>query len=114
MSDRLNIQDRIWLHGGYDMDPKWLCGNKGYFGRVISFIPGQNESDAAVVELEESVTIDDVTGNIVVLELRYVGATWKSQETVHIELCDFIPETKRWQERRQGKWIESHASYEKV
>ncbi|MGD9038996.1 MAG: hypothetical protein PVH82_05120 [Desulfobacteraceae bacterium] len=114
MSDRLNKQDRIWLHGGYDMDPKWLRGKKGYFGKVISFIPGQNDSDAAVVELEESITIDDVTGNIVVLELRYAGAKWKSRETVHIELCDFIPEARRWQERRQGKWIESHASYEKV
>ena len=85
------------------MDPKWLQGKRGYFGQVISFIPGQNDSDAAVVELEESITIDDITAKIVVLELRYVGAKWKSQETVHIELCDFIPEAKRWQERRKGK-----------
>jgi hypothetical protein len=96
------------------MDPKWLGGKDGCFGQVISFIPGQNESTAAVVKLEDTLTVDDVTGNIVVLELRYVGAKWKSQETVHIELCDFMPEAKRWQERRQGKWIESHASYNKL
>ena len=114
MSDILSKQDKIWLYGGYDMAPKWLQGKRGYFGKVISFIPGQNDSDAAVVELEESITIDDLSGKILVLELRYVGAKWKSQETVHIELCDFIPEAKRWQERRKGKWIESHASYKKV
>lgn len=114
MSDRLSVGDRIRLYGGYDMEPKWLGGEKGYFGRIICFIPGQNEAPAAVVKLEKPVAFDELTGDVVVLELRYVGAEWKDQATVHIELCDFTPEPRRWQERRKGKWIESHATCERV
>ena len=25
--------------------------------------------------------------------------------------ADFMPDSKPWRERRQGKWIESHAAY---
>jgi len=114
MSDKLTVGDRIWLCGGYDMEPKWLGSGKGYFGRVVSFIPGQNDTPAAVVKLEKPITVYNLTGDVVVLELRYVGAEWKNQATVHIELCGFMPEPKRWQERRQGEWIESHATCEKV
>jgi hypothetical protein len=114
MSDELRVEDRIWMYGGYDMEPKWLGNEKGYFGRVICFIPGQNDTPAAVVKLENPITVDNLTGDVVVLELRYVGAEWKNQATVHIELCGFMPEPKRWQERRKGMWIESHATYEKV
>ena len=114
MSDELTVGDRIWLHGGYDMEPRWLGGEKGYFGHVVGFIPGQNDTPAAVVKLEEPITVDNLTGDVVVLELRYVGSKWQNQATVHIELCGFMPEPKRWQERRKGKWIESHATYKKV
>lgn len=114
MFNRLKEKDRIWLCGGYDMEPKWLSGNEGYFGEVIIFIPGQNKEPAAVIKLEEAITVDNLTGDIVILELRYVGAKWKSEGIVHIELCDSMPEAKPWQDREQGKWIESHASYKKV
>jgi len=114
MGDRLTVGDRIWLHGGYDMEPRWLGGEKGFFGHIICFIPGQNETPAAVAKLEKPITVDNLTGDVAVLELRYVGAEWKKQGTVHIELCDFVPEPEKWQERRQGKWSESHATYEKV
>lgn len=77
----------------------------------MPFIPGQNEASAAVIKLDELITAGDVTGDTLVLELRYVGASWGSTETVHVELCDFTPEAKKWQERRQGKWVESHATY---
>jgi hypothetical protein len=33
---------------------------------------------------------------------------------VHIELCDFVPEAKPWDDRRRGVWVESHATYERV
>jgi hypothetical protein len=114
MSDELTVGNRIWLHGGYDMEPKWLGREKGYFGRVISFIPGQNDTPAVVVKLEKPITVNNLTGDVVVLELRYVGAEWKNQATVHIELCAFMPEPKRWQEREGGIWIESHATCEKA
>ncbi len=60
------------------------------------------------------ITVDNLTGNVVALELRYVGAEWSNQAIVHIELCESMPQPKRWQERRKGKWIESHATYKKV
>jgi hypothetical protein len=60
------------------------------------------------------VTVEGTTGNIVVLELRYVGAEWKETETVHVELCDFMPEPAPSKERRHGKWVESHATYERL
>jgi len=114
MFEKLKIGDRIQIGGGYDMEPKWLNEKENYTGVVKAFIPGQSESLAAVVELDEDIKFDDIVGNMIVLELRYVGAKWKKSEIVHVELCDFIPEEKSWKDRRQGKWVESHALYKKI
>jgi hypothetical protein len=110
----LSRGDRVRLGGGYDMEPRWLQGNKGYLGPVLDFIPGQNEKSAAVVQLDHAITVDGVTGQIVVLKLRHGGARWDNRNTVHVELCDFYPEVQQWQDRRRGKWIESHASDEVI
>ena len=114
MTNMLAVGDRVQLSGGYDFEPRWLGGSAGYFGVVSSFIPGQNDNQAAVVRLDNAITVQGITGEIVVLELRYVGAKWQDTETVHVELCDFTPEAKSWQRRRQGKWVESHATYKRV
>lgn len=102
------------LSGGYDFDPAWLSGRAAVEGVVAEFVPGQNDTAAALVKLDEPITTDGVTGDVLVLELRYAGAGWEATGTVHIELCDFVPEPKPWQDRRQGKWVESHASYRRV
>ena len=81
---------------------------------ITRFIHGQNESPAVVARLDAPISMDQITGQIVVLELRYKGAGWDHANTVHIELCDFEPESKAWKDRKQGKWIESHATCEKV
>jgi len=114
MFGTLKIGDKVRLNGGYDMEPKWLAGESFYIGTVIEFIPGQNKTSAAVVKLDRDITFDDTTGDILVLELRYDGAKWKKSETVHVELCNFVPEAATWKSRKQGKWIESHASYVKL
>jgi hypothetical protein len=106
--------DRIELSGGYDFEPAWLGERSSFMGNVASFIPGQNGVLAAVIALDEPFTVDDITGRTVVLEQRYEGATWASAGVVHVELCDFVPEPKRWQDRRQGKWVESHAQYQRI
>ena len=93
------------------MKPAWLGDVEGYLGEVIAFIPGQNEKPAAVVKVESLIEAEGVRGNIVVLELRYVGAEWNESETVHVELCNLTPEAKSWQDRRRGVWVESHANY---
>ena len=114
MHSTLAIGDRVRLSGGYDMDPAWLGVSSAHEGEVVEFIPGQNESDAAVVQLDARLSTPKASGSIVVLELRYEGHSWGREGTVHIELCDFMPEATRWQDRRQGVWVESHAQYERI
>lgn len=98
------------LSGGYDMEPAWLSGRASVEGTIVRFIPGQNVAAAAVVKLDQPISAKGVTGNMLVLELRYAGADWVSDEIVHVELCDFEPDPIRWQDRRQGAWVESHAA----
>lgn len=113
-SGRLQIGDRVRLSGGYSFEPAWLAGKEYVDGSVAEFIPGQNNISAAVVKLDEPITYQKITGEIVVLELRYVGAIWSPSETVHVELCDFLPEPAPWKDRRRGKWAESHANYSQL
>src|SRR5512145_179122 len=100
----LTAGTRVKLSGGYDMEPRWLGGKAAHLATLEGFIPGQGASSAAVVRLDEPITVDGLTGSYLVLELRYVGATWASGAVVHVELCNFVPEPRRWQERRQGRW----------
>jgi hypothetical protein len=110
VEEALSEGDRVRLSGGYDMEPQWLQGQTHYIGRVSRFIPGQNDTPALIVELDSPISIKGTTGLILVLELRYVGAKWGATNIVHVELCDFQPEAKSWQHRKQGKWVESHAT----
>jgi len=114
MHGKLNIGDRIQIGGGYDMEPQWLNGKAHFIGTVKAFIPGQNDTPAIIIELDGDAVFGKIQGKYLVLELRYVGAEWKEIETVHVELCDFVPEDESWQDRKQGKWVESHASYKKL
>ena len=85
-----------------------------YTATITRLIPGQNDTPAAVAHLDASISIDQITDQVLVLELRYKGASWGETNTVHIELCDFEPESKPWNDRRRGKWIESHATCERL
>lgn len=64
-----------------------------------------------MVVLDEEITAKGTTGHVLVLELRHVGAEWGSEGIVHVELCDFFPDPVRWQDRKQGTWVEAAASY---
>jgi len=114
VSGDLPVGTRVKLSGGYDAGSTWLGEKQEVYGTLAKFIPGQNDPPAALIKLDEPLAADGVTGEFIVLELRYVGAEWKPTETVHVELCDFEPEEKRWQDRRQGKWVESHATYKRI
>ncbi|WP_028762909.1 hypothetical protein [Shewanella colwelliana] len=107
----MKIGNSVKLSGGYDYEPKWLPYDEHVIGEVIKFIPGQNSELAAVIKLPKSITVDSTTGNILVLELRHEGAKWVEEGIVHLELCDFMPDDIRWQDRRQGLWAEAAASY---
>ena len=114
---KLDVGNKVQLSGGYDYDPIYLKKPQASkrTGTIIQFIKGQNTMDAAVVKLDEIIYGEKLSGDIVVLELRQVGATWlDSKPIVHIELCDFIPENKPWKDRRQGEWVEAAATLAKV
>ena len=106
----IEVGDRITLAGGYDYDPPWHGGREYHPATVIAFIAGQNDTPALVARLDAPISVDEFTGDIVALELRWVGARWEDNAVAHIELCDFVPDDVPWQERRRGRWIESHAT----
>jgi hypothetical protein len=123
MARRLEVGDRVRVFGGYDMDPPWLAGHlNGYTGEVIEFIPGQNHQPAAVLQFDEELVLPEgagavdgreVRGRFVVLELGHVGTDWATpRPRIHVELCEGRPPPIRWQDRRQGAWVESLATYE--
>ena len=114
VSDTLQVGDRVRVGGGYDAGSTWLPAGQWRAGTLVEFIPGRNDTPNAVIKLDAPIAAEGVTGDILVLKLRYVGANWDSTETVHVELCDFRPEPKKWEDRRQGKWVESHATYERL
>ena len=107
----LQVGDKIELSGGYDYDPIYLKNPPASKrnGTVIKFIKGQNAEPAAVVKLDQSISGQKITGDVVVLELRQVGQTWEEPTPVQIELCDFMPEDKAWKDRKQGEWVEGAA-----
>jgi hypothetical protein len=103
---------RIRLSGGYDFEPRWLRGRENITGTVEGFLPGQGAQPAALVRLDEPITVDDHVGAFLVLELRYVGAAWSRSNVVHLELCPERPPARSYDERPRGAWVESHATYE--
>ncbi len=110
---KYHIGQGVVLSGGYDpvREPKWLHGQESRHAHIAKIIPGQNKDPALVVEFDKPFEVDGYSARFAVLELRYEGAKWRSGETCHIEICDFIPEDKPWKDRKQGKWIESHATF---
>ncbi len=104
------VGQEVTLSGGYDMEPKWLQGLERRKAHIVKNIPGQNKEVALVVQFDEPFEIDGYSAKFAVLELRYEGATWRTGETCHLEICDLMPEDKTWKERKQGKWVESHAT----
>lgn len=124
MAGPLAVGEQVRVYGGYDMEPAWLAGQReGYSGTVVDFIPGQNELSAAVVELDEEIALplgagavrSPLVGRFLVLELGHVGTDWATiTPRIHVELCADRPERRRWKDRTQGAWVESHATYERL
>jgi hypothetical protein len=95
--------------------PNGSLGVTAWRGRSFGSSRGQEASRAAaVVRLDEEVTVGEVAGSIVVLELRYADAMWTPEGIAHVELCDFEPEPTASGDRRRGRWVESHASYRRL
>jgi len=117
--NQVNVGDRLRVSGGYDMEPEWLAGLSAVQGLVVKWIPSGNAAPACVLELDVALTAtgllrsrrETVTGTHLVLAQRYAEAPWTHTGTVHVELCDFVPDDQPWGARRAGAWVESHATY---
>jgi hypothetical protein len=111
----LTIGDHVWLSGGYDMEPQWLKGGEGYAGIVEAFLLYGNEGRLiAVVRIPTPITFEGVTGSLLILGLRYVGAAWADSELCQINLCAEYPSNiDWWKDKTKCAWVESHASYRK-
>ena len=104
---KLSESDRVRIHGGYDYDPEFLKDPplRQRIGTVDRFIPTSSGNGAAVVKLDFPITCKGITGDVLVLTLRQEGQTWATEGPVHLELCDFDPEDKICNERKQGIWV---------
>lgn len=111
LSRRLHPGDRVHLALG---DATGEGVGPTCAGTLVAFIPGPEQAPAAVLRLDTPLATPHARGEYVVLKLRYRDARWGSREVVHVELCDFLPEAKPWSQRRQGRWVESRATYERV
>jgi hypothetical protein len=75
----LKIGDRIELYGGYNREHEYLKNPpaKSRTGQVINFIE-KNKHLQAVVRLDYVITYEEFSSNIVILTLRYVNQTWRT------------------------------------
>lgn len=108
----LRVGDRLRLFNGYEAPYEWLGGRADVRGAIEEFIPGLSDVPMAVVKLDEPLGSSDARGSWVVLQLRYVGATWTNVGIVHIELLESRPPALAPPQRRLGLHLESHANYE--
>ena len=109
----LRIKDRVRLRpaGG---GPTNGGAAEYYEGTLIDFIAGQNIAAAAVLKLDRSITRSGITGNMLVLELSYLGACWAPVGTVHAELRNARHGTPEWRQRLCRAPIGEHFTYEQL
>ena len=107
--------DRLKLWGGYNEMSEWSKLSKEVIGTVISFIPSQSgkvNETAVVVKLDNELKLKEAKGSFIVLETRYIDQTWEEYGPVHVELCDFKPDSFQFEKRRRGVWIEAASCYD--
>ncbi len=99
----VSLNDRVFIFGGYDMDPLWLQSGIGYEGVVEKMSP-----HGVLVRLDAPLTLKGVTGNHLYLSNRYADST--DFRHVHVVLCAEVPESKPdIQDTVRFAWVESHA-----
>lgn len=118
----LDVGDRVAVFGG-QYGVAWLGGRPPLVGTVLKWNPGPRKQPVCVVHLDEEftttvTTTDDgapASGNYLVLHLRGRRDKWRETGTVQVELFDREPESApAWDQRPQGVWVETHATYADV
>lgn len=116
----IHLGDKISLKGGYDGDPEWLKGvPQGFLGTAKKFLAQNTGEPLLVLELENEASIMGVTGNYLILSLRYVEAKWEDKGICHVVIAANIPDDPEFgqklpKEEDGYKWVESNASFEKI
>jgi len=117
----LKVGDRVFLTGGYEWNAPWLCGKDGYYGHILAFVACRkptvvrfDDRPLAVVKLDEPISFWGITGNILIMELRYWGTTWRETETVQVHLLETPPKGKLVLDHTAPSYVESHATYKIV
>jgi len=113
---------RIRIYGGFNHENPWRGVRDPVYGTVDAWMPGQNAERACLVHLDTTITAEGdvrgdwqaMTGEWVVLQLRYTGQVWERSGTVHVELCADRPPPLAWSERTPGAWVDGQARYELI
>jgi hypothetical protein len=118
--DRLQVDDRIKLFGGYEMYPLWLRDKTHHFATVLGFFDNQiegrdgDERLSATIKFDEELEFEGLTGKFGFIMGRWVGQKWLRSGVVHVHLSNIkVVEVKQATEEN-SRWMESHASYEAV
>lgn len=106
----MSAGDRVRLSGGHEAQPEWLRGESYRDGEVTAFIAIPNGPPAAVVRLDEPLTIRGVTSVFLLMHLRHIGTKWTRRGNVHLELLESAP-FAAFVQPNPANWIESEAKY---
>ena len=120
MMTKLRTGDRIKLFGGYDMDPRWLRDRDCHYATVLRFFDNRIEKRAdderlsAVIEFDERIGFEGLRGKFGVMLTRWEGQRWEDEGVVHVHLIDREIADASEMTKDNSRWMESHASYERV
>jgi len=108
--------DKIWLFGGRERTPAWRKGTDTLVATVEDILVGGEGGEARLLaRLSRPLTVNGVTGDLLLLSLRYRGAVWSDAGICHIVLCAEPPGSGRWwEDKGRFTWIESYAGFQKL
>lgn len=106
--------DRIKLSGGYSFEPEWLAGRANVNGEVAAFMPGQNDMPAAVIKLDELINSEDVSAKLWFWNLGMSARTGRRPALFMLSCATSCPSPRPGRIEEKEKWVESHATYERI
>ena len=91
----------------------WLGGGDGYEATVRRFLEGPT-AGFAVAELDEPITVGELTGCWLILSLRKLDAGWGDSGKIHVILCASEPRSMVTARSPGVAWVEPHARYRRL
>ena len=102
------------------MEPAWLKGQECHFATVLRFIDNKipkrknDERLSAVIEFDDELEFKGLKGKFGLIMGRWEGQKWETKGIVHVHLLDHEIIDQEEMTKENSRWIESHASYEKI